>query len=840
MKKILLLSLALATLLSVEAAPKQKPAPKGKKAKTEQADTTQKKQKPAAGSLEAILKPNAKKQLGGMMGVYQQEDKYFLLVPKKLLQRDILVVNRLSKAAAGLRSGFVGYAGDEVQEAMVRFVESPDGKNIFLQNIMTREMPRDTVGEMRESVMRSNFQPISAVFKIQATNKSKDSILIDITDYLNSDNELVGFDGQVKNMMSINGFQKDKSYITSVKSYPQNIELRSVKTYNFMPQLPPGFPRQFAPTPTPVTYEVNSSMVLLPEVPMRPRYDDRRVGYFTDNYVDYEKNPQGVKNVSMISRFRLEPKPEDMEKYKNGELVEPIKPIIYYIDPMTPKKWVPYLIMGVNDWQKAFEQAGFKNAIYALEAPTKEQDSTWSLEDARFNAIVYKPSDIPNASGPHVSDPRSGESMETHINWYHNVQKLLRNWYMLQAGPNDARARQMTFPDSLMGQLIRFVSSHEVGHTLGLRHNMGSTSLTPVDSLRNREYLKKYGHTPSIMDYSRFNYAVQPEDGIEPELQWPSIKDYDKWAIEFGYRYLPQFSSADQEVPFLNQWVIEKNKNPRMWFGHEMNSDDPRSQTEDLGDNQMKANALGIKNLKLVMAALPEWTKVPNENYASLKEMYGEVLGQYIRYIGHVAKYVGGIYENPKTIEQGGVVYTTVEKAKQQEAMAWLKEYVFNAPQWLNQPDVFAKTGLNANSVYASVYNAAFVRLLSVRVLSNLAKAELQEGSKTYTQNELFNALNADIWSNMSAPDMQKRMQQASYTMVLINCYKMVNMGAGNAEVKAMVNYQIRNLLSRLKTAQSSNTIVKGHNQALAADIEKALDPSASSPSLGATFFSAF
>lgn len=816
MKRLVVLFSLAALVMSVQAAPKGKE--KKSKAKTEKSDTVAK-PKPAKGTIEAVIKSDAKISKGGMFTIIEQEGKYYFLMPSSLLERDILVVNRLSKAAAGIRSGFVGYAGDEVQEAMVRFVESPNKDNIFLQNIMTRELPRDTVGDMREAVLRSNFQPIAAAFKIEARNKAKDSILIDATDYINSDNALVSFDPFIKQLVNLSKFQKDKSYIVSVKSFPINVEIKSVKTFMYTPK----YGKMTLPE-EPATYEVNSSMVLLPKVPMRPRYDDRRVGYFTDNYVDYEKHPQGVKNVSMIARFRLEPK--DLDAYKRGELVEPIKPIVYYIDPATPKKWVPYLIQGVNDWQKAFEAAGFKNAIYALEAPTKDQDSTWSLEDARFSAIVYKPSDIPNASGPHVSDPRSGESIETHINWYHNVQNLVRNWYMIQAGPNDVRAQQMIFPDSLMGELIRFVSSHEVGHTLGLRHNMGSTSLVPVDSLRSKTFVEKYGHVPSIMDYSRFNYVVQPEDGIDPKYLNPRINDYDLWAIEFGYRYLPQFATADEEVPFLNQWIIEKNKNPRMWFGHEMNSSDPRSQTEDLGDNQMKANALGIKNLQRVMVGLPQWTKMPNENYSSMGEIYNAVIRQYGDYIGHVAKWVGGQYENPKTIEQGGVVYSYVGKDKQKEAMAWLDQYVFTNPNWIDNKEVFDKTGIKRGDIYRTVYVRAINALLSQRVLNNIIENEMGNGASAYSSKEFFADLDKSVWGNFIVSSSERRILQQVYVEWLVDLLTATetNYRARTSDYRGVVNYQVRNLIAKLKSAQVSDPVVKGHYQALVTQLERVVN----------------
>ncbi|MEG2036178.1 MAG: zinc-dependent metalloprotease, partial [Mucinivorans sp.] len=709
-------------------------------------------------------------------------------------------------------------------ESMIRFVKSPDGDNLFVQEILTGEMPRDTVGDMNRAVLRSNVQPLVMSLKIEATNKTKDSVLVNMTDYINGDSELIGFMQEIKEGLGLVGFMKDRSYITSVKSYPINIELKSVKTYMRSPKSSSGRPM----SPSPVTFEINCSMVLLPEKPMQPRWDDRRVGYFTENYTDYSLNPQGVKDVSMISRFRLEPKPEDMERYKAGELVEPIKPIIFYIDPATPEKWIPYLMQGVNDWQEAFEQAGFKNAIMALRAPTAEQDSTWSIDDARFSAIVYKASDIPNANGPHVSDPRSGETIESHINWYHNVQTILHNWYMLQVGPNDPRARAMEFPDDLMGQLIRFVSSHEVGHTLGLRHNMGATSTVPVDSLRSRTFLKKYGHTPSIMDYSRFNYAVQPEDGIEPELQYPRIKEYDKWAIEYGYRLFPEFKSAKDEQAMLNKWVIEHQKNPRLWFGHEMNMNDPRSQTEDLGDNQMKANALGIKNLKRVMAALPEWTKVDNEDYKSLYDMYREVTGQFNRYVGHVSKWVGGIYENPKKVEQDGVVYTFVGKDKQQEAMRWLDDQVFKTPSWLISRDVFDKTGLNELQVFAELYGRTFANLLSSRVVVNMIAAERALGAKAYTVNNYFTDLNSAVWSELSSgatPDGARRQLQNMYLKQLISLLPAEGMYTATTDVPAVVIGQLNSLKSKLKAAYSSDATVRGHYQYLASEIEKALNP---------------
>ncbi len=541
-------------------------------------------------------------------------------------------------------------------------------------------------------------------------------------------------------------YQADKSYIESVNSYPTNTEIKTVKTYlkaaaQSNPYVPSG------------TYsvELNCSMILLPERPMQPRYFDSRVGYFSTAYTDFDADPQGVKRIQMITRWKLEPKDEDREKYFHGELVEPKKPIIYYIDPATPKKWVPYLIQGINDWQKAFEQAGFKNAIIGKPAPSKDEDSTWSLEDARYSAIVYKPSAIPNASGPNIHDPRTGEILESHINWYHNVMHLIHNWYMLQASPSDPTARKMEFDDALMGQLIRFVSSHEVGHTLGLLHNYGSSSTVPVDSLRNKEWVEANGHTPSIMDYARFNYVAQPEDHISQSGLFPRIGDYDKWAIEWGYKLMPGYPDANQETGTLNQLVIDKLKNKRLWFGRETNRDDPRSQSEDIGDDAMKAGAYGIKNLQFVLSNLEQWTSTPNEGYTNLGEMYREVLDQFSRYMGHAAKNVGGTYETPKTVEQGGEIYSLIEKDKQKRAVAFICSQDFVTPAWILNQKILDKVGLNAVQIAGVLQNRQLDVLLSGRLIKKLISAETTAGNQTYTAKDLFRTCTKQSGQNYPA-----------------------------------------------------------------------------------------
>ncbi len=688
----------------------------------------------------------------GLFTVHKVEDKWYFEIPDSLLGRDILIVNRLSKAGAGMRNFFFGYAGDQIGNNVVSFEKGP-GNKLFLKKISFDELSKDSTQPMYRAVMNSNIQPIVASFDIAAFSKDSTGSVIEITSYINTDNDVLNFAANLKTVFQVGAQQPDKSYVVSVKTYPMNVEIKTVKTYTKsggggiggLPGSPFGAPGgQF------LTMELNSSLLLLPKATMQQRYFDPRVGYFARSYTDFDANPQGVKDISMIVRWKLEPKEEDIEKYKRGELVEPKKPIIYYIDPATPKKWVPYLIQGVNDWQAAFERAGFKNAIIAKVAPTPEEDSTWSLEDARFSAIVYKPSDIANASGPNVHDPRSGEILESHINWYHNVMSLLHTWYFIQCAAIDPRARKMQFDDDLMGQLIRFVSSHEVGHTLGLRHNFGSSSTVPVEKLRDKAWVEANGHTPSIMDYARFNYVAQPEDNVGPAGLYPRIGDYDKWAIEWGYRLHYEAKTPEEELPILNKITTDAlAKNHRLWFGTESNPDDPRSQNEDLGDNAMKAGFYGIKNLQRIVPNLTTWAKVPNESYDDLSTLYNELVTQFGRYLGHVAKNIGGIYETPKTVEEPGGIYAYVPKATQQEAMQFLAKNVFTTPTWLINNDIASKTGIEPVSLIGGRMESTLNSLLSTPRMSKLISAEATLGKDAYTLAEFMGDLQKSIWTEV-------------------------------------------------------------------------------------------
>lgn len=776
-----------------------------------------------------VITPKAKSSFG-FLTVHKVDNNYFFEIPDSMLNRDILIVNRISKAPTSRQKSRVGYPGDILGSKVIRF-ENKDNKRILVREYSYRERSENKDG-MFQSVRNSNTQPIVANFGIETIKKDSltRNYVINVSVFLQKENPLFSFDADSKEYIGLLNMVGEGTYIDTLKAFPKNIEISTTVTYQSKKGMSNvGFLETGSPR-IPLTYELNSSMVLLPEVPMKARLFDPRVGYFTVGYTDFDSNPQGIEYKKLITRWRLEPK--DEAAYLRGELVEPKKPIVIYIDPATPKKWVPYLIQGVNDWQVAFEKAGFKNAIYALEAPT--DDPSWSLEDARHSAIVYKPSDIPNASGPHINDPRTGEILETHINWYHNVMSLLRDWYMIQAGTIDEAARKMQLDDELMGQLIRFVSSHEVGHTLGLRHNFGSSHTVPVEKLRDKVWVEANGHTPSIMDYARFNYVAQPEDGITRAGIFPRIGIYDKWSIEWGYRWLPQFQTPEDEVAFSNQSIIEKLKTDvRYTFGTESDPNDPRNQSEDLGDDSMLASLYGIKNLKRIVPQILTWSYEPNKSYAGAGEIYSGVVSQFNRYLGHVTKNVAGIYSNSITVEQTDEIAREFVPANiQKRAIAFLNEQLFTTPEWLINRQLMEKAKILPVNVICSLQSGVLARLINKNTLDKMSENEILNGKKAYTSAQMFNDLKKVIWSNLGQSDIYKRNMQKAYVENLINLLDKKGNADKNAsgkrpaysEAPAIAHGQLTEL-KRLATSAASMTsgTAKGHYQNLITLIDTAL-----------------
>lgn len=775
-------------------------------------------QQSAPSHYRKIIKSNAITR-AGLFTVHKVDDNYYFEIPDSLLGRDLLVVTRIARGAAGIRPGYSGYAGDQVGTTVIRFEKGPSN-NLFLRRISFADNIGDSTNSMFNAVVRSNLQPLAASFGISAYTPNHKGSVIEVTNYLNGDNDILFFSPGIKQQMKVGSMLTNMCYIKDVQPYPLNIEIRTIKTYD-----------QATSSGTSFTWELNTSILLLPETPMQKRFADRRIGYFTERYTDYNSNPLGVEIVNYIKRWRLEPKPEDVEKYRNGEVVEPAKPIVFYIDPATPKKWVPYLIQGVNDWLPAFERAGFKNAIIAEEAPTPDEDPDWSLEDARHSVIVYKPSSLANATGPIITDPRSGEILESHINWYHNLMSLLRNWYMVQCGPLDPRAQMMNFDDELMGRLIRSVACHEVGHALGLLHNFGASSSVPVEKLRDKAWTEKNAYCSSIMDYARFNYVAQPEDSISEDGLISRIGPYDFWTIEWGYRLFPDATSIQEEKEILNKWTTEKLRNRRLWFGSEFSPDDPRSQTEDLGDNAMLAGEYGIKNLKRVVPNLLQWTDREGEGYRGLADIYSGVTDQYQNYLSHVTHYIGGVYETLKTSDQPGAIYSLVPDSLQKGAMKFLDENIFHAPRWLLDTAILARIGLTPIQVIGKHQVNVLSDLLDLSKLHELVYAESMYGNEAYTLNEFFTDLDRSIWRELNDKDGRidifRRQLQRYYVERLLDIISPTTVGKGYNDIVPVVRGRLLTLRCNLKRRirKTKDTVTKDHLQYLYDTVNNALPP---------------
>jgi len=554
---------------------------------------------------------------------------------------------------------------------------------------------------------------------------------------------------------------------------------------------------------------------------------DERVGWFTSSQTDYGLADQKTKTIEYLDRWRLEVKDEDIEKFKRGELVEPKKQIVYYIDRATPVQWRPYIKQGIEDWQVAFEAAGFKNAIIAKDPPTVEEDPDWSPEDVRYSVVRYLASPIPNANGPHVSDPRSGEILESDINWYHNVMTLLHNWFFVQTAAINPDAQKPGFKDDVMGRLIRFVSSHEVGHTMGLPHNMGSSPAYPVDSLRSASFTKKFGTAASIMDYARFNYIAQPGD--KEVALMPNIGLYDKYAISWGYRPILDAKTPADEKQTLDSWILKHAGDPIYRFGQQQVGEvvDPSSQTEDLGDDAVKAGIYGIANLQRIVPNLIKWTAKDGKDYRDLKAIYQEVVGQFSRYMGHSASNIGGVYETYKTYDQSGAVYTFVPKSRQKKNMLFLQDQLFTTPKWLINKAIFDKIEYSGNiERIRSLQERTLNTLLDISRMGRLIENESINGAEAYTLLNMMDDLRLGIWSELASGktiDIYRRNLQRAYIdrmrylMTVDQQPKIMSFGRYTKGTKVTINQSdiraaVRGELSTLKQA-IKNALAKTPNR---------------------------
>jgi hypothetical protein len=804
------------------------------KKKNKKSEATKPQPKPKKGDIQPYDKVITKDATtdNGLFDVHIVDDKHFYEIPDSLFNREMLMVSRISKTASG-----IGFGGGKINTQVLRWEKKP--KKVLLRVVSYDVVAADSL-PVHEAVVNSNFEPVLYSFDIKAFNKDSlnPATVIEIDELFKKDVKALGMPDRLRKRYKATRLDDSRSYIEALKSYPLNVEARHVKTYAA------GAPPSNGSLGS-ISIEINNSMILLPKEPMKRRYFDRRVGWFARGQVDYGLDAQESKTITFLDRWRLEVKDEDMEKFNRGELVEPKKPIIYYVDRATPKQWVPFIKQGIEDWQVAFEAAGFKNAILAMDPPSPEEDPEWSPEDVRYSVVRYLASPIPNASGPHVSDPRSGEILESDINWYHNVMTLLRNWYFVQTAAINPDARNVAFKDEVMGRLIQFVSSHEVGHTLGLPHNMGSSVAYPVDSLRSASFTKKYGTAPSIMDYARFNYVAQPGDGDVALM--PNIGVYDKYAIRWGYKPLLNVSAED-EKSILDEWILEHAGDPLYRFGHQQVGDvvDPSSQTEDLGDNAIKATDYGIQNLKRIVPNLITWTQEDGKNYDDLKTLYGQVVSQFNRYMGHVSNNIGGVYEDHKTYDQEGPVYTYVSKEHQKNCMNFLHDQLFETPEWLLDADLFSKIEYSGSVERVRAMQVRTLNnMLSLGKMARLLEYEAMYGNEAYKLVDMMNDLRRGIWSELRSGrtiDTYRRNLQKAYVdrlefiMNAENQRKLPDFGGyrkstavntSQSDLRSIARAELNTLRNASLNAvgRTSDRMSKYHLQDIAKRIEMILEP---------------
>lgn len=719
-----------------------------------------------------VVNDSAKSQ-NGIFRVHRVGERVLYEIPKEQLGRDFLLVSQLSATRANL-----GYGGDPVDQRVVRWTRRD--KKILLENV-DYSMTAAAGSEIRRAVDASNTDAMLFAFPIE-TESSDGAVVVDVTRMFLSD----AAELSPKTQLKARDLEKDRCFLESVRAYPTNVEVESTLTLNRAPDS--------TRTGT-ATVRMHYSMLQLPTTPMQPRLEDLRVGFFNIKQTDFSTSTHGVKPKSYIRRWKLE------KKNPTASLSDPVKPITFYIDPATPKQWVPFIKKGVEAWQPAFEEAGFTNGIVCLDAP---KDADWSPEDARYSCIRWLPSAVQNAYGPNVCDPRSGEILEADVHIHQNVLSLLSAWYLTQAGPLDHRCRSLPLPDSLMGELLAMVVTHEVGHSLGLPHNMKGSSEYPIAKLRDPKWVKKMGHTPTVMDYCRFNYVAQPEDGIDPADLVPKIGPYDRYAIHWGYAPIPEAHSPEAEKPTLDSWARLQDKTPWLRFSTpESWAFDPGDQTESVGDaDPVNATRLGLKNLKRVSQMLVQATSQPGEPYDELRDMWTQLLRQYVIEVRHVNQLVGGVYTRQKHSGQNGPSFTVVPRAQQREAARFVIAQALNTPDWLQPQSAlshFAPNGVSHQM--ETVQDAVMCDLLDPARLERLSEQSERGGKGAYSPSELLEDVRDGLFSELKEPGkisvrgMRRELQERWADL-------MANMSQERGEVGSLARLQLREMLTQTRAVR--------------------------------------
>ncbi|KEZ93398.1 zinc-dependent metalloprotease [Nonlabens ulvanivorans] len=791
-----------------------KTAQKAVAAKTESEKTSKK--KPKFKSYSKVITTDAITD-DGLFKTHQVEDDFFYEIPNDMLEKDMLWVTRIAQIPSNLGGGYMN-AGSKTNQQVVAWERFQN--KILLKVKSYSEVALDSTAAIGNSVKVNNYEPIMYAFDIETFSADSTAVVINVTKFLSTDvPSISGLSSRLRKQYKVRSLDKNRSFINSVKSFPENIEVK--QDFTFTASEPPSNSSVGS-----ISMQVNQSMILLPEVPMQPRLFDPRVGFFTVDQIDYSSKALKADEKTYIRRWRLEPK--DPEAYARGELVEPIKPIIYYLDPGTPENLKEYIKQGIEDWQKPFETAGFKNAIIARDAPTPEEDPEFSPEDIRYSVVRYVASTTRNAVGPSVSDPRSGEIIESDIIWYHNHLRSYRNRYLLETGAANPSARTLDTDTEEMGEMMRQVIAHEVGHALGFPHNMAASYAYDVEDYRNGAFTQENGIAASLMDYARYNYIAQPGDENIRFVR--QMGPYDHYATNWGYRVIPDAASPEDEVATLNSWIMEKAGDPTYKFGRQSSRFDPQSQTEAIGNDPIKASTYGMKNLKYVAQNLSSWTSNQTDNYDDLQELYGELLGVYSRYAGHVVTNVGGVNEDLKKPSQSGTVYSTVDKKTQKESVQWVIDNVFDTPSWLVDKNIvqnIAPQGYfeRLRSIQARQLNS----LLSFDRIGRLINSETVD-TNYYTALEMLQDVRKGIFSK-STTDIYKRNLQRVYIDRL--AYLMTENSTRSSynipqsDVRALVRGELNTLQSTLRSKRNSasNQVNKYHYEDLLARVDLILNP---------------
>ena len=806
MKKLLLFSIISLFTTSIEINAQRK---KSKNKKIEQTAVVPKKSKIPKYSDFVTSKT---KTDDGIFKVHETNDEFIYEIPKLFLGKEMLLVTRLKELPAGLGGGYVN-AGSKINTQVIVWEQF---KNKILLKVKSYNAVANDSLPIYKSVIANNLEPIIYAFDIKAQNIDSTAVLVDVTKLFSTDvKAITAFPESFRKRYKVKRLDASRSFINTIKSYPKNIEV--VQDFTFDADAPPSNSK----TNT-ITLRVNQSMILLPENKMMPRIYDKRVGYFSMGNVDYSSEALKADNKRYIKRWRLEPK--DINAYNRGELVEPIKPIVYYLDPATPDKLKKYIKQGVDDWQKVFETAGFKNAIMAKYPPTKEEDPEFSMEDARYSSIRYVASTTRNATGPSVSDPRTGEIIESDIIWYHNHLRSYRNRYLLETGAANPSARTLETPAEEIGEMMRMVISHEVGHALGLPHNMAASYAYAVDSLRSGKFTQKFGIAATIMDYARFNYIAQPGDENIRFIR--QLGPYDHYSINWGYRKIQNIESAEQEVKTLDKWIENKADNPIYRFGNQRF--DPSAQTEGIGNDQVKASTYGIKNLKIVAKNLPSWTSSQTNNYEDLSELYGELLSVWSRYVGHVAGNIGGVYEFNKKPNQTGNIYIPVKKEKQKESLIWLQKNAFETQTWLLDKNILANFKEDGyTELMLRLQNRQLYSILNANRLKRMIDAEVTQDD-FYAISDMIRDLRTGLFyeaNYLKNVDLFRRNLQKSFIDRLATLFN--NKETKNSDINSIVRGELEMMNFQLTVAKGRriNRITKYHYRDCLAKIKEILYP---------------